>query len=101
MLATAAFPLDPNELLPGHWTAVPNPTWLLHVELTLQRYRVNMFVVPELSERCTVVIAWFGSVVPGLRVVIAGSFQLVMVPRKMLATTVPVRRRPEGTLGTL
>jgi len=101
VLATAAFPLAPSELLPGHWTAVPNPTWVFQVELMLQRYRVNMLVVPEPSERWTVVMAWFGRVVLGFRAVIAGSFQFVMVPRKMLAMTVPVRWRPDGMPGRL
>jgi len=101
VLATAALPLAPRELVPGHWTAVPNPTWVFQVELTLQRYRVNMLVVPEPSDLWTVVMAWFGRVVLGLSAVIAGSFQLVMVPRKMLETTVPVKCKPVGTPGRL
>ena len=43
-------------------------------------------VVPESSERCTGLIAWFGSVLPGLSAAISGAFQLVILPRKMPAT---------------
>ena len=65
----------------GHWTELPLPTVVFQVELTLTKYLVNQLVVPELSDRWTVVIAWFGRVKLGLIAVIAGSFQLVMVPR--------------------
>src|SRR5512135_332607 len=89
--ATFEFPLAPIPFVPGHWTDVPNPTVLSQVALTLARYLVNTLVVPEPSDRWIVVMAWFGKVVPELRATIAGSFQLVMVPRNMLAITCPER----------
>jgi hypothetical protein len=46
---------------------------------------VKFWVVPESSDRCTGVIAWFGSVLPGLSAAISGAFQLVILPSKMPA----------------
>ena len=42
-------------------------------------------VVPDSSERWTGVMAWSGSVLPGLSAAISGAFQLVILPRKMPA----------------
>ncbi len=42
-------------------------------------------VVPDLSERCTGVMARSGSVTPSFVAAIAGSFQFVIVPAKMPA----------------
>ena len=47
---------------------------------------MNALVVPDPSERWTIVIAVAGSVTPGLRAAIFGSFQVVMVPRYIPAT---------------
>ena len=46
---------------------------------------MKLSVVPELSERCTVRILVAGSVAPGLSAAIAGSFQVVTLPAKILA----------------
>src|SRR5579875_2878294 len=51
-------------------------------------------MVPLPSDLCTTVIACFGRLIPGLREAIAGSSQLVMLPRKILASTSPVNFRP-------
>ncbi len=48
-------------------------------------------VVPDLSERCTAVMARSGKVAPGLSAAIAGSFQFAMSPWKILARTSGVR----------
>src|ERR1700744_2286514 len=57
------------------------------------RNSVKFCVVPEESERTAVVIAVDGRVTPGLMALIAGSFQLLMLPWKMLAMTVGVSFR--------
>ena len=62
---------------------------------------MNHFVVPELSDLCTVVIAWFGRFTPGLMLAIAGSFQFWMLPKKMSAIIGPVSFRPVLTPGRL
>ena len=45
-----------------------------------------MKLVPELSERRTTVILIFGSFTPGFSAAMAGSFQRVILPRKMPAS---------------
>ena len=59
-----------------------------------------MPVVPDLSERCTGLIARSGRVAPELSAAMAGSFHFVMVPAKMPAT-VFASRFSESTPGTL
>ncbi len=46
-------------------------------------------VVPEPSERCTTVILPSGSLTPGFSAAIAGSFQVLILPRKMLPRVGP------------
>ena len=48
-------------------------------------------VVPDSSERKKTLIAVAGSVTPGLSLAIAGSFQVVILPLKILAMTSGVR----------
>src|SRR5262249_29861220 len=55
----------------------------------------------EESERNTGVILWSGRSAPGLAAAIRGSFQLLIVPRKMPATIGPVSRRWAGAPSTL
>ncbi len=50
---------------------------------------MNTWVVPEPSERCDTVMAVAGSLSPGFSAAMAGSFHLVMAPRKMLAAVTP------------
>src|SRR5262245_50715274 len=50
------------------------------------RYLVKLSLVPELSERCTVRIGVAGRVTPELSAAMAGSFHLVILPEKILAS---------------
>jgi hypothetical protein len=47
-------------------------------------------VVPDPSERCTIVTSVAGSVTPGLIFTIAGSFHRFIFPMNMSARTAPV-----------
>ena len=58
-------------------------------------------VVPDESERWTTVIAVLGRLMPGLRALIAGSFQVLILPRKMLASVGPSSFSPLLTPGRL
>ena len=49
------------------------------------RYSVKLLVVPEESERCTGVILVDGRLTSLLSAAMAGSFQVVIVPAKILA----------------
>ncbi|MNN50651.1 hypothetical protein D3C81_1652470 [compost metagenome] len=55
-----------------------------------------MKVVPEPSERCTRVILASGRVTPGLASAMALSFHCLILPRKMSASRVPLRRSWPG-----
>src|SRR3954471_13421506 len=55
------------------------------------RYLVKFSVVPDSSLRKNTLIAVLGSVTPGLTLAIAGSLQVVIWPRKILAMTSGVR----------
>src|SRR6476659_3079216 len=55
------------------------------------RYLVKFSVVPDSSERKKTLIAVEGSLTPGLIAAMAGSFHLVIWPRKILAVTSGVR----------
>ena len=57
------------------------------------RYSEKFCVVPEESERTAVVIAVDGRLTPGLTALIAGSFQVLMLPWKILAMIVGVSFR--------
>ena len=57
-----------------------------------------MKVVPEPSERCTTAIACFGSLTLGLSFAIAGSFQLLILPRKILASVGPSSMSSPGLM---
>jgi anti-sigma factor RsiW len=54
-------------------------------------HSVKFCVVPESSERCTGVIAVLGSLTPSFSFAMAGSFHLVILPSKILATVAPSR----------
>src|SRR3954451_9757705 len=60
----------------------------------LVRYLVKLSVVPDSSERCTVWIAVAGSFAPAFWPAIAGSFHLVIVPEKILASVDASSCRP-------
>src|SRR5215469_10284293 len=76
----------PSRAVDGNLMVVPLPSFQLGAAVF--RYRLKFAVVPEESERTAGVIAVEGSVTPGLSALIAGSFQVLMVPWKMPAITV-------------
>ena len=57
-----------------------------------------MKVVPEPSERCTTTIACDGSLTLGLSFLIAGSFQFLISPRKILASVGAVEHEIAGLM---
>ena len=62
---------------------------------------MKVYVVPEPSERWATEIGRFGKSTFGLSFLSAGSFQLVILPRKMSATVLPSSLRGcEGTFAT-
>src|SRR5215217_7324421 len=92
---TPALPRAPTPV--GQSTATPLPTRLFHSLLTLLRYSVRLYVVPLLSLRWITVIWRSGRFLPLLSFLIAGSFQRLILPRKMPATALPSRRRWFGS----
>src|SRR3954470_4774635 len=93
--ATPSLPLAP--VPPGHLTVLSAPIDFDHDGLSSERNVVKPFVVPDSSERWTTVIFELGSLTPGLAVAIAGSFQVVILPWKMLARVGPSSLRPDFT----
>jgi hypothetical protein len=57
------------------------PTFECQSGLTVSRYVVKAFVVPEPSERWTTRMSLSGRVAPLLLAAIAGSFHFLIVPR--------------------
>src|SRR6201995_4731999 len=78
----------------GHLTSLSEPIEDFQLGLTSDRKVVKPAVVPEESERCTTVMAVLGSFNPGLSLVIAGSFQVLILPLKMSAVVGPSSLRP-------
>ena len=62
---------------------------------------MNSFVVPDSSERWTTVMSVPGSFRSGFRLVIAGSFHFLILPRKMSAAVAPSSFRPFSIPDTL
>ena len=62
---------------------------------------MNSLVVPDSSERWQTVMSELGSFASGFPWAIAGSFHLVILPRKMSATVLPSSLRPLSTPLTL
>src|ERR1700691_6620451 len=58
------------------------------------RYWEKLAVVPEPSERTSRLIEELGRLALGLRALIAGSFQVVILPEKISASTVASSFRP-------
>ena len=87
--------------LVGHSTVVPEPISCLKVGLMAERCLVNTKFVPLASDRRTTVIGRSGSLAPGLAAAILGSFQFVILPRKIPAIVEPSRWRLLGTFGML
>src|SRR6201995_4106802 len=78
----------------GHLTSLPAPMELFQMGLTSDRYVVNPLVVPDESERCTTVMAFLGRLMPGLSFLIAGSFPVLILPRKVSASVGPSSLSP-------
>src|SRR5208337_2365898 len=97
--ATPSLPLPPRPT--GHLTDAPLPTLFAHSPFTPERKSVKMLVVPLPSERWTTMIGWSGSLTPGLSSVIRLSFHLVILPRKMSATSSDLSLSPLATPGRL
>src|SRR6187549_1892107 len=70
---------------PGAFHALALPK-VQSASAALLRYLVKLSVVPNSSERCTAWIAVDGSLAPLFSAVIAGSFHLVILPEKILAS---------------
>ena len=62
---------------------------------------MKFFVVPDSSERWQTVILVAGSFAPEFCFAIAGSFQVLILPRKRSATVEPSSLRPFSTPLTL
>src|SRR3984893_3390772 len=97
LLTTASTPalLAPalNWAVVGQVGPVPAPILDLNSGLTVERNVVKMYVVPEPSERCTMVIGVFGRVTPGLSALISALFQAASLPWKMAASVWALRFR--------
>src|SRR5689334_18992905 len=78
---TPGFPLPATPT--GKLTDLPAPGPFFHSSLIALRCEVKTKVVPLPSERLTTVILVSGRLTPGLVLVIVGSFQLVILPRKI------------------
>src|SRR5262245_21437513 len=86
----AATPDEPRWPAPtGQSTATPLPTLDLQSALALERYSVKLYVVPELSDLCTIAIDWSGRPTPLFSFAIAGSFHFVICPEKIFASVAP------------
>src|SRR5690349_16784057 len=79
---------------PDAFQVLPEP-WLQSGPAVPARNLVKLSVVPELSDRCTVLIGVAGRATPGLSRLIAGSFQATIRPSKMRAIVSGCRRSEE------
>src|SRR3954471_13136803 len=93
--ATPSLPLAPVPV--GHFTDLSTPGPLSHSLEELARNWAKFFVVPDSSERWQTVILLAGSVTPAFAAAIFGSFQFVILPRKMSASVAPSSLRPDFT----
>src|SRR4051794_21381863 len=85
-LTAAVTPSDPLAPWPvGHGTSLAAPA-VQTAGATAVRYPVKAAVVPEPSERCTTWMPVVGRVTPELSFLMAGSFQVLILPAKMPAT---------------
>src|SRR4051812_31696360 len=91
--ATPSLPLAPVPV--GHLTDLSVPGPAAHAFEYAARNFVKLPVVPDSSERWQTVILSAGSLRFGLAAAIFGSFQVVMVPRKMSAIVAPSSLRPD------
>src|ERR1700752_1528601 len=101
---TPSLPLPP--IPTGHATVLPTlvvepPRAVTHAGLVWVRKSVKMAVVPDPSERWAEAMGVLGSVIPGFRALMAGSFQTVMPPEKILPRVSPSNLRPLEMPGRL
>ena len=82
-----------NWAVVGHVGPVPAPILDLNSGLTVDRYVVTIYVVPEPSERWTIVIGVEGRLTPGLSALISALFQAESLPWKMSARVWALRCR--------
>src|SRR5262249_44252730 len=82
------FPLPPVPVV--KLTCVETPFSAFHVGLAFARKSVNAYVSPLESLRNTGETLVAGSFAPGFRAAICGSFQCVILPRYMPASTGPL-----------
>jgi nitrate reductase NapE component len=91
-VATPAFCGLPSPTVPFHF--LPDST-VQAVPAAALRYFVKLSVVPDSSERKKTLIFVAGRVVPELSAAIAGSFHMVIWPRKIFAVTSALRTSEE------
>src|SRR6267142_3202360 len=96
-LTTASTPalLAPalNWAVVGQVGTVPAPIFDLNSGLAVERNVVKMYVVPEPSDRWTIVIGVFGRFTPGLSALISALFHAASLPWKMSASVWALRFR--------
>src|SRR4051812_37206925 len=79
-------PSDPLALWPAVQESVSSTPSFQSALAFASRNAEKIFVVPDLSLRCTGTMVVLGRLTPLLRALIAGSSHLVMVPEKIFAT---------------
>src|SRR2546421_6450973 len=94
----AETPSEPFSASPPGAFQVLSLPYVQSVPAVLDRNLAKLSVVPELSDRCTDRIFVAGSVAPWLSAAIAGSFQVVTLPEKILAMVAGLSCRPETPL---
>src|SRR4051795_11268905 len=97
--ATPSLPFAPVPV--GHLTDLSTPGPFFHAGESSARNAVKFFVVPDSSLRWQTVMLPLGSETPLFSLAIAGSFQVLTLPRKMSATVAPSSLRPLSTPSTL
>src|SRR4029078_5557421 len=96
---TPSFPRPPTPT--GQLTDVFTPTLLLNSGDALARKSTQMYVVPDPWARCAAVISLARSDTLSLSFASAGSFHLVILPRKISARTGPLNLSSVVTFGML
>src|SRR5580704_19357233 len=94
-LTICARPLPPSPARAVDGNLMVEPVPSVHaLPAASTRYWEKFAVVPEESERTARVIVLLGRLTPGLRALMDGSFQVLMVPWKIPARTVASSFRP-------
>src|SRR3954451_11117270 len=85
--ATPVLPVPPCES-PGQFTVSPLPS-VQSLPPADARYLVKLLVVPDASERCTIVMSVLGNDLPGLSAAMEASFHFFAAPEKILPSVGP------------